>query len=68
MATAVTSLRPEAEEHELLCSVSTFQPFNAIQLCQQLVDNPVCDACGVMASLWGNGVELLKEQHARGSC
>ena len=46
----------------------TCEPFNTIQLCEQLIDDPVSDTSAVVASLRCDGIEFIKKQDTRGRC
>ena len=43
----------------------TLEALHSVQLREQLVDDTVGDARGVVAPLWRYRVELVEEQHAR---
>ena len=45
--------------------IHSLQAFHAIQLGEQLVDHAIRDARAVVATAWGERVELVEEQDAR---
>lgn len=49
-------------------ALHTLEAFDAIKLCEELIDDAVGDAGAVVAALWCDGIKLVKEQHAWRRC